>query len=78
MSPIKPEDSVKLYEYFQVCFEVQLKPFLEIYSYNPPDPLACVEHQCREFAYRVQVHPSPRNSPEDTIPPLLPIMRRRK
>lgn len=60
--PIKPDDLVKLYEYS--CFEIQLKPFLEIYSYNPPDPLTCIENQQREFAYRKQLHASPRESHE--------------
>ncbi|KAJ6186194.1 hypothetical protein N7519_007495 [Penicillium mononematosum] len=53
-APILPEEFNKLYEYF--FSEFDQFPFLEIYSYNPPDGLACVEHQRHEIAYRKRLH----------------------
>ncbi|OQE25534.1 hypothetical protein PENSTE_c006G06344 [Penicillium steckii] len=73
-SPIQPEHLVKLYEYF--CSEVSQPPFLEIYSYNPPDALTCVEHQRREIAHRKRLHAEQRQGQYDeSLPPLIPSMR---
>ncbi|KAE8415525.1 hypothetical protein BDV36DRAFT_285315 [Aspergillus pseudocaelatus] len=71
---IQPEELNKLYQY--LCFELSQHPFLEIYSYNPPDGLACVEHQRREVAYRKRLHAKQHNGEYDkSLPPLIPTMR---
>lgn len=62
-APIQPEELTKLYQYF--CFELSQPPFLEIYSYNPPDGLACVEHQRREVAHRKRLHAEEREGEYD-------------
>ncbi|OKO99163.1 hypothetical protein PENSUB_8550 [Penicillium subrubescens] len=73
-TPIRPEELQKLYEYF--CSEVSQPPFLEIYSYNPPDGLACVEHQRRETAHRKRLQAEQRQGEYDeSLPPLIPMMR---
>jgi hypothetical protein len=73
-TPIQPEELQKLYEYF--CSEVSHPPFLEIYSYNPPDGLACVEHQRRETAHRKRLQAEQRQGEYDeSLPPLIPMMR---
>lgn len=72
--PIQPEELNQLYKYF--CFDLTWLPFLEIYSYNPPDGLACVEHQRREVAHRKRLHAEQRTGEyDDSLPPLIPTMR---
>ncbi|KAJ5598593.1 hypothetical protein N7537_008677 [Penicillium hordei] len=68
-APILPEEFNNLYEYFYSEFDQF--PFLEIYSYNPPDGLACVEHQRHEVAYRKRLHAGQR----EDLPPLIPTMK---
>lgn len=68
-APIQPEEFNNLYEYFYSEFDQF--PFLEIYSYNPPDGLACVEHQRHEVAYRKRLHAGQREG----LPPLIPTMK---
>ncbi|KAJ6066025.1 hypothetical protein N7499_012099 [Penicillium canescens] len=73
-TPIQPEELNKLYQYF--CFDLSKLPFLEIYSYNPPDGLACVEHQRREVAHRKRLQAEQREGEYDQpLPPLIPTMR---
>ncbi|OJJ00270.1 hypothetical protein ASPVEDRAFT_70519 [Aspergillus versicolor CBS 583.65] len=73
-TPIQPEELNQLYKYF--CFDLAWLPFLEIYSYNPPDGLACVEHQRREVAHRKRLHAEQRAGEYDeSLPPLIPTMR---
>ena len=73
-TPIRPEEFKKLYKYF--CFDLSWPPFLEIYSYNPPDGLACVEHQRREIAHRKRLQAEQRQGEYDeSLPPLIPTMR---
>ncbi|KAJ5603247.1 hypothetical protein N7537_006203 [Penicillium hordei] len=73
-TPIQPEELHKLYAYF--CFDLSWPPFLEIYSYNPPDGLACVEHQRREIAHRKRLQAEQREGEYDeSLPPLIPTMR---
>jgi hypothetical protein len=73
-TPIQPEELEKLYEYF--CSDVSQPLFLEIYSYNPPDGLACVEHQRREIAHRKRLQAEQRQGEYDeSLPPLIPTMR---
>ncbi|KAJ6080521.1 hypothetical protein N7467_010274 [Penicillium canescens] len=73
-TPIQPEEFKKLYKYF--CFDLSWPPFLEIYSYNPPDGLACVEHQRREVAHRKRLQAEQREGEYDEpLPPLIPTMR---
>ncbi|BCS22505.1 uncharacterized protein APUU_30730S [Aspergillus puulaauensis] len=73
-TPIRPEELNQLYGYF--CFDLNWLPFLEIYSYNPPDGLACVEHQRREVAHRKRLHAEEREGEYDeSLPPLIPTMR---
>jgi hypothetical protein len=53
-----------------------MPPFLEIYSCNPPDGLACVEHQRREVAHRKRFHAEQREDEYDEyLPPLIPTMQ---
>lgn len=75
-APIQPEDYEVLNEYL-VNDDTDLDPFLEIYSYNPPDPLACAEHQRREIAHRKRLHAESDRS-RDELPPLIPAIRYRK
>ncbi|KAJ5514624.1 hypothetical protein N7463_004176 [Penicillium fimorum] len=49
-TPIQPEELDSLYR--SLYFGLSQPPILEIYSYNPPDGLACVEHRCREVVHR--------------------------
>ncbi|KAJ6012425.1 hypothetical protein N7522_002780 [Penicillium canescens] len=73
-TPIQPEEFKKLYKYF--CFDLSWPPFLEIYSYNPPDGLACVEHQRREVAHRKRLQAEQREVDYDeSLPPLIPTMK---
>ncbi|CAG8895609.1 unnamed protein product [Penicillium egyptiacum] len=73
-TPIQTEELNKLYAYF--CFDLTWPPFLEIYSYNPPDGLACVEHQRREIAHRKRLQAEQREGEYDeSLPPLIPTMR---
>lgn len=73
-APIQPEEFNRLYRY--LCFELSQRPFLEIYSYNPPDGLACVEHQRREVAHRKRLHAEQRDGQYvESLPPLIPTMR---
>ncbi|KAJ9486695.1 hypothetical protein VN97_g6644 [Penicillium thymicola] len=73
-TPIQSEEFKKLYKY--LCFGLSWPPFLEIYSYNPPDGLACVEHQRREIAHRKRLQAEQREGGYDeSIPPLIPTMR---
>ncbi|RMZ48625.1 hypothetical protein AFCA_008549 [Aspergillus flavus] len=73
-TPIQPEELNKLYEY--LCFDLSQRPFLEIYSYNPPDGLACVEHQRREVAHRKRLQAEQRHGEYDeSLAPLIPTMR---
>ncbi|KAJ5516534.1 hypothetical protein N7527_008094 [Penicillium freii] len=73
-TPIQPEEFKKLYAYF--CFDLSWPPFLEIYSYNPPDGLACVEHQRREIAHRKRLQAEQREGESDeSLAPLIPTMR---
>lgn len=77
-TPIQPEEPEKLYESF--CSDV-IQPrhsasLLEIYSYNPPGGLACVEHQRREIAHRKRLQAGQRQGKyEDSRSPLIPTMR---
>ncbi|CAI7568181.1 unnamed protein product, partial [Penicillium discolor] len=48
--------------------------FMEIYSYSPPDALACVEHQQREITYRKCLHAQAEKSSE-VLPLLIPTLR---
>ncbi|CAI7659481.1 unnamed protein product [Penicillium palitans] len=68
-APIQPEEFNNLYEYFYSEFDQF--PFLEIYSYNPLDGLACVEHQRHEVAYRKRLRAGQREG----LPPLIPTMK---
>lgn len=43
---------------------------MEIYSYNPPDALACVEHKRHEIVHRKHFHADAHQSP-DAFPPLI-------
>ncbi|KAE8340456.1 hypothetical protein BDV24DRAFT_133930 [Aspergillus arachidicola] len=71
---IQPDELSKLYEY--LCFQLSQRPFLEIYSYNPPDGLACVEHQRREVTHRKRLQAEQRDGEYDeSRPPLIPTMR---
>lgn len=71
-TPIKPKDFQNLHDYlFQ---ELVHGCFMEIYSYSPPDALACVEHQRREIAHRKRLHAQTEKSPE-VLPPLIPTLR---
>lgn len=71
-TPIKPKDFQNLHDYF---FQKLVHGcFMEIYSYSPPDALACVEHQRREIAYRKRLHAQAENSPE-VLPLLIPTLR---
>ncbi|KAJ5922317.1 hypothetical protein N7516_010020 [Penicillium verrucosum] len=70
--PIKPKDFQNLHDYF--FQELVHGCFMEIYSYSPPDALACVEHQRREIAYRKCLHAQTENSPE-VLPLLIPTLR---
>jgi hypothetical protein len=46
---------------------------LEIYSYNPPDGLACVEHQRREIAHRKRRQAKQSEDEcDESRPPLIP------
>lgn len=73
-TPIEPEELTKLYQY--LCFELSQPPFLEIYSYNPPDGLACVEHQRHEVAHRRRLQAGQHEGEYDgSLPPLIPTMR---
>ncbi|KAB8276108.1 hypothetical protein BDV30DRAFT_235947 [Aspergillus minisclerotigenes] len=73
-TPIQPEELNKLYEY--LCFDLSQRPFLEIYSYNPPDGLACVEHQRREVAHRKRLQAEQLDGEYDeSLPPLIPTMQ---
>ncbi|KAJ5956923.1 hypothetical protein N7501_011202 [Penicillium viridicatum] len=73
-TPIQPEELKRLYAYF--CFDLSWPPFLEIYTYNPPDGLACVEHQRREIAHRKRLQAEQREGEYDeSLPPLIPTMR---
>lgn len=73
-TPVQPEELNKLYEYF--CFDLTWLPFLEIYSYNAPDSLACVEHQRREVAHRKRLHAKQREGEwDESLPPLIPTMQ---
>jgi hypothetical protein len=73
-TPIQPEELYKLYQYF--CFDLRQLPFLEIYSQNAPDGLACVEHQRHEIAYRKRLQAEQREGEHDeSLPPLIPTMR---
>ncbi|KAJ5519320.1 hypothetical protein N7453_001742 [Penicillium expansum] len=73
-APIQQEELKKLYQYF--CFHLSQLPFLEIYSCNPADGLACVEHQRREVAHRKRLHAEQREGEHDeSLPPLIPAMR---
>lgn len=73
-TPIRPEEFNELYKY--LFSEFDQFPFLEIYSCNPPDGLACVEHQRHEVAYRKRLHAG-QGEVEDyeSLPPLIPTMR---
>lgn len=70
--PIQPQDYEKLNRY--LVNDTETGPILEIYSYNPPDSLACVEHQRREIAHRKCLHADPNRS-RDELPPLIPAIR---
>jgi hypothetical protein len=71
---IQPEELKRLYSY--LCSDVTMPPFLEIYSYNPPDGLACVEHQRREVAHRKRLHAEQcENEYDESLPPLIPTMQ---
>ncbi|KAK6814470.1 hypothetical protein RU639_009372 [Aspergillus parasiticus] len=73
-TPIQPDELSKLYEY--LCFELSQHPFLEIYSYNPPDGLACVEHQRREVAHRKRLQAEQRDGEYDECrSPSIPTMQ---
>ncbi|OQE26076.1 hypothetical protein PENFLA_c007G04539 [Penicillium flavigenum] len=72
--PIRPEEFNKLYKYF--FSEFDQFPFLEIYLCNPPDGLACVEHQRHEVAYRKRLHAGQgEGEGNESLPPLIPTMR---
>lgn len=70
----QPEALNNLYSY--LCFNVPMPPFLEIYSYNPPDALACVEHQRREITHQKRLHAEQHECDEGKyLPPLIPTMQ---
>ncbi|RJE24129.1 hypothetical protein PHISCL_03564 [Aspergillus sclerotialis] len=71
-APIQPQDYEKLHRY--LVNDTETGPILEIYSYNPPDPLACVEHQRREIVHRRRLH-ADSNRSRDELPPLIPTLR---
>lgn len=71
-TPMQPQDYEKLNRY--LVSDAGTGPVLEIYSYNPPDPLACVEHQRREIAHRKCLYADPNRS-RDELPPLIPVFR---
>ena len=71
---IHPEELSKLYGY--LCFELSQSPFSEIYSYNPQDGLACVEHQRCGIAYRKLLQAKRSEDECDkSRPPLIPTMQ---
>ncbi|KAJ5363041.1 hypothetical protein N7541_003885 [Penicillium brevicompactum] len=52
----------------QSFFGEEVKPLFEIYSYSPPDNLACIEHNRIEIARRKQQHGSEIKDPLPLIP----------
>ncbi|KAJ5823214.1 hypothetical protein N7447_005554 [Penicillium robsamsonii] len=56
----------------QSFWDDEVKPLFEVYSYCPPDPFACIEHNRREIARRKQQHRSGVENP----PPLIPQFTR--
>ncbi|KAJ5334058.1 uncharacterized protein N7506_007841 [Penicillium brevicompactum] len=52
----------------QSFFDEEVKPLFEIYSYSPPDNLACIEHNRIEIARRKQQHGSEIKDPLPLIP----------
>lgn len=72
--PTQPEALNKLYPY--LCFNFPMLPFLKIYSYNPPNAFACVEHQRREIAHRKRLHAKQHERDEGKyLPSLIPTMQ---